>query len=112
MSAPRRRSATAPLRKAAPAVAAPPVAPLPLIDGAQPLPYDARKAVRALAKADPALGKLIERVGPVRLQLRAIDTPFEALAQAIVYQQLSGKAAATILGRVRALFPDGKLHPE
>ena len=111
MSAPRRRTATAPLRKVAPAPAAAPP-PLPLSDGAQPLPYDGKKAVRALAKADPALGKLIERVGPLRLQLRAIDTPFEALAQSIVYQQLSGKAAATIFGRVRALFPDGKLHPE
>ncbi len=39
--------------------------------------------------------------------------PFHALAESIAYQQLSGKAAATIFGRVRALYPKGKwLDPE
>ncbi len=66
--------------------------------------FDPEEAVRALAKADKALAKLIERVGPLRLKAESIQTPFQALAESIVYQQLTGKAAATILGRVHALF--------
>jgi 3-methyladenine DNA glycosylase/8-oxoguanine DNA glycosylase len=62
------------------------------------------QAARALAKADPRLGRLIARVGPCRLTIEALQSPFQALAEAIVYQQLTGKAAATILGRVVDLF--------
>jgi 3-methyladenine DNA glycosylase/8-oxoguanine DNA glycosylase len=65
---------------------------------------DARAAVRALARADPPLGRLIERVGPCRLELDAIQSPFASLAEAIVYQQLTGRAAATIHGRFVALL--------
>src|SRR5271155_4949183 len=63
-----------------------------------------RAAVRHLKKADPLLGKLIERVGPFTMTVAETQSPFEALLESIVYQQLSGKAAATILGRVVALF--------
>ena len=73
-------------------------------------------AARALGKADPLLGRLIKRVGPCRLELDAIQSPFAALAEAIVYQQLNGRAASTIHGRFLALFrprrvpsPDGVL---
>jgi DNA-3-methyladenine glycosylase II len=61
---------------------------------------------RALAhlRADPRLAQVIERVGPCRLAPRAEGTHFEHIVRAIVYQQLSGKAAATILGRVHALY--------
>ena len=67
---------------------------------------DARRtqAARTLSKADPRLGRLIADVGPCRLTVEALQTPFQALAEAIVYQQLTGKAAATILGRVVGLF--------
>ncbi|MBI1951770.1 MAG: DNA-3-methyladenine glycosylase 2 family protein [Acidobacteria bacterium] len=58
------------------------------------------QAARALAEADPRLGRLIADVGPCRLAIEALQSPFQALAEAIVYQQLTGKAAATILGRV------------
>lgn len=68
------------------------------------LGFDPRRAARALAEADPALGRHIERVGPIRLRTNALHNPFSALTEAIVYQQLSGKAAETILGRVCALF--------
>jgi len=61
-------------------------------------------AVAALKRADPVLRQVIERVGPCRLQPRAEGTHFDALARAILYQQLSGKAAATIHGRVRDHF--------
>lgn len=68
--------------------------------------YDPTEATRELAAADPALGALIEAAGPCTLVPRD-DAPFPALLRAVVYQQLSGKAAATILGRVLALF-DGE----
>ena len=71
-----------------------------------------RSAVRHLRKADPRLAALIERVGPCRLEVRSEGTHFEHVLKAIVYQQLSGKAAATIHGRVVTLLggmptPDG-----
>ncbi len=59
-------------------------------------------AAAALAAADPVLARLIERVGPCRLRPDRIQSPYEALFEAIVYQQLTGKAAATILGRAKA----------
>jgi 3-methyladenine DNA glycosylase/8-oxoguanine DNA glycosylase len=58
------------------------------------------------------LGRHIDRVGAFALQLRGTADPFMTLAEAIVYQQLSGKAAATIFGRLTALYPDGGLAPE
>lgn len=48
--------------------------------------------------------KLIARVGDFKLAPTAWQSTFEALAESIVYQQLTGKAAATILGRVKKLF--------
>jgi DNA-3-methyladenine glycosylase II len=65
-------------------------------------PY--RKAVAHLQRVDPVLAEVIEKVGPCSLELRTAGTHFEALVRSIVYQQLSGKAAATIHGRVKALF--------
>lgn len=57
-----------------------------------------RKAVEHLRRADPVMAAIIERVGPYKMQYR--DPTFEGLARSIVYQQLSGKAASTIYGRV------------
>ncbi len=70
----------------------------------RPPGLDTRAAMRALARADPPLASLIRRVGPCRLELDAIQSPFASLAEAIVYQQLTGRAAATIHGRFVALF--------
>ncbi len=81
-----------------------------LFQGGEPLPYDGLEATRRLAEADPRLGELIAAKGPLRLRLQARRSPFESLLQSIVYQQLNGKAAATILGRVLALYP-GKRFP-
>ena len=67
--------------------------------------FNARKAVRHLIAADPELAPIIARVGPYRPELKGSRSLFGALAEAIVYQQLSNKAAATIYGRVEALFP-------
>jgi DNA-3-methyladenine glycosylase II len=68
------------------------------------LPYSAEEATAALAAADPKLAKLIAQAGPFTLRLRAQQSPFEALAQSIIYQQLHGKAAATIHARLLASF--------
>jgi len=68
------------------------------------LPFDAGEAVRHLRERDGRLAHVIDRVGPFRLRLATMQTPFEALAESIVYQQLSGRAAASILSRVVALF--------
>ena len=53
---------------------------------------------------DPRLGRVIEREGPRRFRPSTAASPFDALARAIVYQQLSGRAAGTIYGRLTALL--------
>ena len=73
------------------------------------LPYDAVAASHALAAADARLAQTIARVGPPQIVLRPDET-LPALLRAIVSQQLSVRAAATIHGRVREAFaPDGAL---
>ena len=62
-----------------------------------------RKALAHLKRADPVLRKVIEQCGPCRLKPQTDGSTFEFIARAIIYQQLSGKAAATIHGRVQAL---------
>lgn len=69
-------------------------------------PFKPAKAVAHLKAADPALATIIDAVGPFRMELKQSRSLFGALAEAIVYQQLSNKAAATIYGRVEALYPD------
>ena len=68
------------------------------------LSYDPLDAIAALSAADPKLAKLIARAGPFTLRLAANQSPFEALTQSIIYQQLHGKAAATIHARMIAGF--------
>jgi len=71
-------------------------------------PFKPAKAVAHLRAADPALAAIIDRVGPFRMELKHSRSLFGALAEAIVYQQLSNKAAATIYARVEALYPDAQ----
>lgn len=68
------------------------------------LTYDPVLACRHLSDADPRLGRMMARVGAFALQTRHTGNLFASLARAIVYQQLSGQAAATILGRMLALY--------
>ncbi len=75
------------------------------------LQYDTLEAVAHLKAVDGALGAFIERAGPMDLRPGRHGTPFEALLRAIAYQQLSGKAAATIHGRVLDLFPKRRPDP-
>ena len=65
-----------------------------------------RKAIIHLKKSDPVMRGIIERVGPCRMGFS--EPVFHSLAEAIVYQQLTGKAAATILGRLCALSDHGR----
>jgi DNA-3-methyladenine glycosylase II len=60
-----------------------------------------KAATAHLRKADPVLAQIIKRVGPFALITR--EPTFETLARSITFQQLHGKAAATIFGRVRKL---------
>jgi 3-methyladenine DNA glycosylase/8-oxoguanine DNA glycosylase len=69
-------------------------------------------SVRHLKRSDPVLARVIESVGPCRIRVREEGSHFQALTRSIVYQQLSGKAAATILSRVEALFPNEISTPE
>ena len=70
-----------------------------------------RKALHHLKTADPIMDRIIEAVGPYRITYRAPE--FESLVRSIVYQQLSGKAAGTIFGRLHAAAASraGKITP-
>lgn len=68
-----------------------------------------RKAIDHLRQSDPVLASIIDQVGACKIAYR--EPTFEALARAIVFQQLSGKAARTIYGRLEEAA-GGKITPE
>jgi DNA-3-methyladenine glycosylase II len=68
-------------------------------------------AEKALAKACKTMAKLVKGQEPWPGATRAEGDPYQSLFRAIVYQQLSGKAAGTILARTIALFPDHEFPP-
>jgi DNA-3-methyladenine glycosylase II len=80
-----------------------------MVDGRRAVRYDAALACKTLAAVDPKLGLLMEQAGPFTLKLKSQHSPFEALLESIIYQQLHGKAAAAILKRLLTAF--GELHP-
>lgn len=65
--------------------------------------YDVAAGVEHLRRSHPRMAMLIDQVGSCTISVHTLP-PFEALLQAIVYQQLTGRAAATILGRVLAIY--------
>jgi DNA-3-methyladenine glycosylase II len=65
-------------------------------------------AEKHLAGTDPRFAALIAHSLRYNIKSPTLTRPFNALAESIAYQQLSGKAAATIWGRVRALYPRRK----
>lgn len=73
--------------------------------------YDVATALATLRRNDPGLNPLLERVGPYRLKMQNTGTPFQTLLRSIVYQQLSGKAAASIHGRLLDRFPHRYASP-
>src|SRR5215468_3791928 len=71
-------------------------------------PFDLAAACRHLAAGDPALAELIETAAAFRMDEDPLQSPYEALLEAIAYQSISGKAAATIYGRIKALSGNGR----
>lgn len=72
-----------------------------------PLPFDHVEAHACLSRIDERLASLIERVGNFGFKLDECDSVYESLLEAIAYQSISGKAAATIFERIRALGSNG-----
>jgi DNA-3-methyladenine glycosylase II len=70
-------------------------------------PFDLRLAMDTLAAKDPQLASLIKETEEFRIEIDGSDSPYEILLEAIAYQSISGKAAATIFGRVKALSSTG-----
>lgn len=75
-------------------------------------PVDAAHAMRELSRADRVLAKVIRNVRRFPIKKQKAQPPFASLLQAIVHQQLAGKAATTILGRVKALCAGDFPTPE
>jgi DNA-3-methyladenine glycosylase II len=69
-----------------------------------------RKAILHLKKSDPVMREIIERVGAYKIEHS--EPGFGTLVRSIVNQQLSGRVANVILGRLTALLPDGKITPD
>src|SRR5882762_11891595 len=70
-------------------------------------------AHRHISKSHPHMAQLIKRSRRYEIMPAVSIRPFDALAESIAYQQLNGKAAATIWNRVRALYPKARwLDPE
>lgn len=74
-------------------------------------PNPHKKAIDHLRKVDTVLATVIDTVGKCSLVPRTEGTHFDYVARSIVYQQLSGKAAATIHGRFLALLDESKPAP-
>src|SRR5713226_889267 len=71
-------------------------------------PFDLRLAMDTLAAKDPHLAPLIKETEEFRIETDGSDSPYEILLECIAYQSISGKAAATIFGRVKALGANGR----
>ena len=68
-----------------------------------------RSAIKHLKKSDPVIAAIIQRVGPCAIQYR--EPSFETLVRSIVYQQLSGRVASVIFGRLHAAAGEEQLTP-
>jgi len=72
------------------------------------LAFDLTEAVRHLSERDETLRALIADTAPFQIDVADAQSPYEVLMESIVYQSISGKAAATIFGRIKALGSDGR----
>jgi DNA-3-methyladenine glycosylase II len=70
--------------------------------------FDLAAATKYLAERDERLKRLIAETAPFRMDQDPLQSPYEALLEAIAYQSISGKAAATIYGRIKALSSTGR----
>ena len=71
------------------------------------LPFDLKLATAHLSATDPCLAQLIDELRPFNPEIDHSQSPYDALMEAIVYQSISGKAAATIFARIKALSASG-----
>src|SRR2546422_3774391 len=72
--------------------------------------FDLAEALKYLAARDECLARLIDETRAFQLQIEEAEarSPYEALLESITYQSISGKAAATIFGRIKALGGNGR----
>jgi 3-methyladenine DNA glycosylase/8-oxoguanine DNA glycosylase len=73
-----------------------------------PLAFDLSEATKHLAERDECLKRLVAETLPFQIDVADAQSPYEALLESIAYQSISGKAAATIFGRVKALSGNGR----
>jgi DNA-3-methyladenine glycosylase II len=72
------------------------------------LAFELSEAVRHLSERDETLRALIAEAAPFQIDVADAQSPYEVLLESIAYQSISGKAAATIFGRIKALGTDGR----
>src|SRR5260370_33415546 len=72
------------------------------------LAFELPKAVRHLSERDETLRTLIAEAPPFQIDVADAQSPYEVLLESIGYQSISGKPAATIFGRIKALGTDGR----
>jgi DNA-3-methyladenine glycosylase II len=70
--------------------------------------FDLATATKHLSERDECLKRLIAEAIPFQMDQDPLQSPYEALLEAIAYQSISGKAAATIYGRIKALSATGR----
>jgi DNA-3-methyladenine glycosylase II len=80
----------------------------PVTETSAILAFDLAEATKHLAERDDCLKHLIEETLPFQIDVADAQSPYEALLESIAYQSISGKAAATIFGRVKALSATGR----
>jgi DNA-3-methyladenine glycosylase II len=73
-----------------------------------PLSFDLAEATRYLSSQDEKLATLITETAQFQTDGDAAQSPYEALMESIAYQSISGKAAATIFSRIKALGTNGR----
>ena len=71
-----------------------------------------KQAIREQFKQDTILGKLLQEVGEVEVGRKKHADYFKELYETIIFQQLSGKAAQSILAKFEALYPENKPTPK
>jgi len=72
------------------------------------LGFDLPEAIRHLSERDEQLKRLIAETAPFQIEVEDAQSPYEVLLESIAYQSISGKAAATIFGRIKALGENGR----
>jgi DNA-3-methyladenine glycosylase II len=72
------------------------------------LAFDLSEAVRHLCECDEQLKRLVAETAAFQIDVQGAESPYEVLLESIAYQSISGKAAATIFGRIKSLGENGR----